>query len=455
MIASHVLNVPTRLTRPRSASLLILILEAMIETGGYVARLLFSPKALASLIRAGDSQQFGLDLKADRDAIINAASNAAMDGAIDLTTFGVTSLRGKRCASYSDYSTHLALRAIVRHLRKRHRVTLPARDRIVRGVIQTLLDGTPMIAIRRDITSFYESIPVEPLRNRLLYDTGTSSLVRQYLRSFFDAHCPEGHTHGLPRGIGLSALFAEMAMVDFDQKVRAYPGVFKYYRFSDDILIFSTQYSANLDQELVSALPQGMTFNSKKCSELLYPGKRDGDSPSNLDYLGYRFSTHQPNDKSISRVVRVAISDKKINRLKTRIILALRDYEKVTNYTLLRDRCRFATGNYKVRRNGNSLTKGATHVFSGIYYNYKLCGVYDVKNRVRRFEPYDSAELKSLDGFYHSLLKRRNSAHPGIFTPHQLAALRAFSFHRGYTDRIKVRFTNDRVIQIKRAWRNV
>lgn len=417
-----------------------------------MARLLFSAKALASLIRAGDSQQFGLDLKADREAIIAGASTAALGGTIDLSAYGTTILRGKKCLSYSDYSTHLVLRSIARYLRHRHRIALPSRDRIVRGVIETLLDGSPMITIRRDITSFYESIPIEPIREKLLYDTGTSSLVRKYLQSFFDIHCPIGQSSGLPRGIGLSALFAEMSMTDFDDQVRRLPGVFKYYRFSDDIMIFSTRYDADLAGQLLGALPDSMKFSAAKSSEIEYPGKKGGPDPVALEYLGYRFETRQQSDKATSRIVRVGIADRKITKLKTRIILSCRDFERQANWLLLRDRIRFISSNFKVRRHGSDVIKGTEHVFSGIFYNYKLCGEYGVRNRKLRFAPYDASELKALDGFYHSILSQRLG--PAGIAGQQMEILRKFSFHYGYTHRMKARFAAERVVQIKRVWRN-
>lgn len=422
-----------------------------------MARLLFSPRALASLIRAGDSRQFRLDLKVDREAIIAQASTAAITREISLSAYAEASIRRKKCVSYADFPTHLLLRAISRHLRKRYRVILPSRDRIVRGIIETLMDGTPMFAIRRDITSFYESIPIEPIRDRLLCDTGSSTLIRSYLKDFFRAHCPSSATCGLPRGVGLSALLAEMSMEKFDKRVKALPGVFKYYRFSDDILIFSTRYDSAMDQALVDALPQSMAFNPKKSCVIAYLGKDKGKGQpwsDALDYLGYRFTTTQPKQRDTSRIVRVAVSMRKINRIKTRIILSLIYYRRHVDWPLLRDRCRFVAGNYKVRRQGMNMIKGASHVFSGIYYNYKMCGEYEIRADQQSFSPYDAAELKALDGFYHSILKRKVALGEIALDPGKLDQLRTLSFHRGFTHRIKVRFGGERVALIKQAWRD-
>ena len=421
-----------------------------------MARFIFRAEALAALVRAGDARRYKVDLVGDRDAIIKGASDAALNAAIDLSRFQISRMRRKHCVIYSDYSTHLALRAISRFLRRKKRVDLPSRDKIIRGIIETLLDSSPMFVIRRDISSFYETIPVAPIRDALIYDISTPVLIRDYIRNFFEVHCPTQKPSGLPRGVGLSALFAELAMKEFDQKVRTMPGVFKYYRFSDDIVIFSTSYDAGLGNQIEAALPRGMTFNPVKCFERYYQGRSESAELDPLEYLGYVFHTTQSTKRDVSRIVRVGISERKINRLKTRVILSLRNFETrpCPDYRLLRDRCRFITSNYKVRRHGTDVQKDATHVYSGIYYNYKMCGVYQVKGGRLVAEDYDAAELKGLDGFYHSILKKRARQGALMYGPQAISELRSFSFHRGYTHRIKVRFTPERIAIMKRAWFN-
>jgi hypothetical protein len=150
---------------------------------------IFSERSFASVMRAGDAFQFNIDLKTDRDKIIQDASNSALSGAVDLTKYNSSMVNGKPCITYADYGTHLLLRALTRHLRRRGRIRTYGRDQIVSGVIETLLDATPMHCIRRDITSFYETLPIEPIRDRLIYDTTNSTLARQYLKQFFDVHC--------------------------------------------------------------------------------------------------------------------------------------------------------------------------------------------------------------------------------------------------------------------------
>jgi hypothetical protein len=419
-----------------------------------MSKMIFSVKSFSALVRAGDAKQFDVNLKQSGSAIIADASKQALAGAIDLLTYKTTTLRSKLCVSYKNYAAILLLRSLTRFLSKKIGISLPSRDRIVRGVIETLLDGTPIHAIRKDISSFYENISVAPLKRRVMYDVPASVQMRDYLKTYFSAHCSKG-PNGLPRGIGLSALLAEISMKDFDSKVKSIPGVYKYYRYSDDILIFSTRPGVEIDVAIANALPSGMQFNTRKCSEIFFPGKSfNGQSPQPLEYLGYCFTTKQRNDKKDSRIVRVGISSRKIAKLKTRIILSLMAHARHPNYLLLRDRCRFLTCNFRVRRNGADVVKFGTHVFSGIFYNYKMAGTYAVKSGKLHADNYDGAELKALDGFYHSILCKQTASATIKLNHLQLIQLRSFSFWQGFSRRIKWRFSADRVAFIKRAWRN-
>ena len=185
----------------------------------------FSPEEMARVIRAGDPHRFGVDLKNDRKALLTLAAERANKHLVDLSKFNSFRLGGKPCVSYDDFESHLILRLVSRYVQRRLRVALPNRDAIVRGVIETLLDATPMRVLRRDLTSFYETIPTEPLKRRLLFDTAIPGTARHYLDSYFSTHCKT--ESGLPRGVGLSALLAELAMQNFDSAITRLPGVFR------------------------------------------------------------------------------------------------------------------------------------------------------------------------------------------------------------------------------------
>jgi hypothetical protein len=127
---------------------------------------------------------------------------------------------------------------------------------------------------------------------------------------------------------------------------------------------------------------------------------------------------------------------------------------KTKDATLLEDRVKFLSSNYRVKQQGNELIKHGTHIYSGIFYSYKMCGQYSVKKDVMLETPYDCAELKSLDGFYQSLLKKHSSGASPLISAMRIARLKRYSFNKGYALRLRARFEDKRVGEIKKAWRN-
>lgn len=359
----------------------------------------FSVRSIGRMVRSGDSQRFGQDLGAAGHKIIEAISANAVARAIVLTGFLRTKIRKKPCYSYVSYPENLVLRTIAAYLARRFRVVPANRDRIVAGVIESMMDATPYYVIRRDISSFYESIDADALRDRLLYNTSLPRSVRHYLGLFFDALCPKGG-QGLPRGVGLTTVLAELAMEKFDQEVRALQGVYRYFRYSDDIVIFAYANVRDIEAQLVHLLPDGMHFNPKK-QELVDCAKKDQGIEKAFEYLGYRLSTASGMGGDKPRVVDVTISTAKIKRLKSRVILTLKAFRKDGDGGLLLDRLRFLSSNYQINRHGASNWIHGKRVRSGIYYNYRRCGRY----KASEFESVVPQSLAELDNFTHGLLK--------------------------------------------------
>lgn len=426
----------------------------VVGPGGVVRYNPFSVNALARCIRAGDSERFGIDLKKDRAAILADAAANANAGSVNLDSYHVVTLKGRRCVSQKkEYEAHLVYRSLSRYINRHFKLKIRSRDEIIRGVVESLMDATPMYILRRDITSFYESIVAEKIRDLLLLDEVLPRLVRHYLRLYFSVHCVDP-ARGLPRGLGLSAVLAELYMREFDRSVKEIEGVYKYFRFADDIVIFSYLPVDNVERKL--RLPDQMAFNRSKSVDISIQND-DKDAPHRLhfDYLGYEFSFDDLCVRPTPRTVSVTISDQKIKRLKTRTILALKAYEKDGDAALLLDRLSFLSTNYRVRRNGVQAATRARYVKSGIFYNYRFSRTYEKGVA----GPADTSKLKALDGFYRSLISSYSSRfHGTVFaklTPAYRTRLLRVSFNAGFSSRIITRFTPFRVGQIKSAWANV
>ncbi|MCU0350210.1 MAG: RNA-directed DNA polymerase [Flavobacterium sp.] len=293
-----------------------------------------------------------------------------------------------------------------------------ANRRIIISQVKTLLSETcPFWVIKTDINKFYESIDRERMISKFQDDSMLSYQSRFLLKKVFENSKLTGKT-GVPRGMNISATMSELYMRKFDRWVRTYDSVYFYARFVDDIIIFSNSIkdSLNLIADLnpqLKVLAEGLSINQDK-TELfdgmsleklnITNGNRIYKSLRHkLDYLGYSFSKDiipkkivlkkfqnidklrytleekysviennpvsvifldaiQP-EKHSSLIV--SIADKKVKKIKTRIIKALLDFSKNKNFDLLEKRIQFLTGNYSVRKSedGNSLR-------AGIYYNY-------------------------------------------------------------------------------------
>lgn len=402
-------------------------------------------------MRAGDSHRFDIDVLADGKALSETVAEAVSNRAIDLSVFTRGRARGKPCVTYPTYERALVLRVLAAYIARRFRVTPPNRDRVVSGVIEAMLDGTPYTVIRRDVSKFYESVDADTLRTRLVYDTSLPRVVRHLLLQYFDTHCAPGQL-GLPRGVGLSGILAELAMEPFDRFVRALPGVYRYFRYSDDIVIFCYDHAPDIVAQITTALPAGMNFNGKKHSETDFTSK--ATLARHFDYLGYRFLTRSGVNRN-ARIIEVTIAPEKIARLKTRIILSLKRFMKDNNAGLLVDRLRLLTSNYQLQRHGVSHWGNRKRVRSGIYYNYRRCGTYDQKT----FTSMVPDDLGKLDDFTHHLLKSRHSEFAAqlrvSMSLHHFAKLETLSFRLGFQSKRLIKLSKDRLSQAREAWRNV
>ncbi len=402
-------------------------------------------------MRAGDSHRFGLDVVANGPAISEAVASAVSDRTIDLSVFDHGLARGKQCVTYPSYDRTLVLRVLATYIARRFRVTPPNRDRVVSGVVQAMLDGTPYTVIRRDVSKFYESINADALRTRLVYDTSLPRVVRHFLLQYFDTHCLPGKK-GLPRGVGLSSILAEIAMEPFDRFVRGLPGVYRYFRYSDDIVIFCYENASEVAAAITTALPAGMQFHVKKRSETEFASR--GIAVEHFDYLGYRFLT-RPAANRQSRRVEVSIAPEKIVRMKTKIILSFNRFMKDGNVEHLIDRIRVLTSNYQLQRHGVSYYSDRKRVRSGVYYNYRRCGIYDDKS----FTSKTPDDLSALDVFTHHLLKSRHSEFSerirARLQAHHLSQINKQSFRLGFQSKRMVKLSNDRLSRAREAWRNV
>ncbi|MCJ2135179.1 RNA-directed DNA polymerase [Methylobacterium sp. J-026] len=328
------------------------------------------------------------------------------------------------------------------------------RDAVVRGVAEAFSESTPIYVIRRDIKSFYETLPIGAVKRRLIYDTALPRSVRHYLRLFFEAHC--ANDIGLPRGVGLSSVLVELAMEPFDKSIRNLGGVYRYFRYADDILIFCYTNHLEIEKKIGEHLSAPMEFNSSKSSTLILANESKASRVNkHLDYLGYKFVLEDLGGQKKPRNIAIGLSERRIKKIKSRIVLSLRAYQHDSNAELLCQRMELLSGNYRIRRQGMTLTSSDKHVLAGIYYSYPHCGDYS-GGIVQNAPP---SELVELNSFFHNLIRGRNSRYrPMIlaipFESHR-RRLTGISFVHGYSSKFIVKMNHEKLRLLGSAWRNV
>lgn len=420
---------------------------------GIIRHVTFSARAIRAEIRSTDGWDYGVDFSLPVDGYVEEAEQLFNDPSA-LDGFNRFDIGSKRAVSYSDYPTVLLLRTLSTYLRKRFDIGIQTREDITKGLIQALGDATPIHIIRRDIRGFYESVPTADIYENLVYTTALPAKARRLVERFFAVHCPANT--GLPRGLGISATLAELAMQPFDAEIRRIEGVYRYHRFVDDMIVICTNPNGVADA-IENLLPQPMRLHRTKradiaINEVEFPDK---EKPPSFEYLGYNFSVQAKPKKGCARSVVVGIAERKINRIKSRLLLAARAYMHDQDSSMLLMRVRYLSGNYKFAKKRPLVSTGTAIVRSGIFYNYKYCGEYCGSV----FKAATMPELKRLDWFLHNtILGNRHAMGRHLVAnvpPGHLGHLRRLSFVQGHLRAFNVPLTSEQVDRIKSIWKNV
>ncbi|MWB79380.1 hypothetical protein GLS40_15175 [Pseudooceanicola sp. 216_PA32_1] len=423
----------------------------------------FKRSALEACIRVGDSSRYGVDLEADKDAIFDELYQELEDRSLDFPHKEIPISRGRKLHYLQDYKSVLALRATARNLNKNYGIRPANRNAIVRGVLEALFDATPSYVVRCDIASFFECLNAEPILDELHRSTKLHPHIRVVLERLQDSGLLKAGTAGVPRGLGLSSTFAEMCLRSFDHEVRLHPKVYRYFRFADDILIFSLGEPQEILQGVEQLLRPDFQLRRDKSYPIPLLSLPDTienpctEEPGSFSYLGYKFTCQHGIKTRKSRRVLVGISDNKINDRKTRVILSLKALEKNKDGPLFLNRIRILTSNYEVRKSRHTHGQRKAKVRTGIYYNYRLSGEYDHGKNGPHKKLVDPAELKELDAFLSSLLWASTSEYSSIvdkfLNADQKEELRRLSFYKGFTKKITLRLQRSTVAAARKAWR--
>lgn len=321
------------------------------------------------------------------EAVVAEAVSIGQQG-FPSVTLKTSLLRRKNVYQVADIAQNLVLRHITSNIRRVTSVKQDDRAFIVSCLKDLLSEGLPFRVYKFDIKSFYESVTVPDIVDKLRHDVAFSGQSVRTIQSFFDELVKLG-VSGLPRGLALSATLAEYLLRPFDRKVANLPGVWFFARFVDDIVIVTDgrEDAQDFIGDVEKILPNGLAFNSKskKFDFARYTGPNVDATEHTFEFLGYNFDVgkvfRRP-DKKYARSVHLDIAMSKVAKIKTRIARSMIDFSKTNNFPVLLARIRLLTSNF----NFEDRATGARRT-SGIHFNYPM------------IDPDRSKALPSLDKF--------------------------------------------------------
>lgn len=346
-----------------------------------------------------------------------------------------------------ELSNKLILRKLNDNLKRLYKDE-QANRRIIISQVKTLLEETcPFWIVKSDIKSFYESIKRDRVIAKFQDDAMLSYQSIYLLKKIFENPTLESIS-GVPRGMNISSTISEIYMRRFDRWIRRFNGVYYYARFVDDIIIFtnSLQSATNLISILntkLDELAEGLVVNENKTelfegNHLKSLNKTTGKQlkvPNPLEYLGYSFKKKHL-DKNNS-TLHITIADKKIRKIKTRIILSFVDFLKNKDFKLLENRIKFLTGNYSIKKgsDGNDLK-------AGVYFNY--------------LQVSDLSIFEELNSFYRKVLFSKKQSFGSklniSLSQIQKNKLNKYCFKTGFKLKVYTPFTFDEVSSIINCW---
>lgn len=413
----------------------------------------FNSVSLSRELRRGDfvflKQLRDPDYRAGVIAQAVGRSHSGFEGYDLLST---TTLKGKPVFFPADFSDELILRKIGKNVERLTGVQHPERDQLVANLRALISEGLPYRIYRLDLKSFYESITVDLAQDAVCNTPLLSIPTKRHIEAILAHHCASGHK-GLPRGIGLSAILAELVMRDFDRAVCKIESVYFYGRFVDDIIVLTNglEDAKFFLQNLRKKLPDGLILNQKKqqvlsASKDVAPFGSTGMPTTVLafDYLGYRFNVWEPpkvhqRPGDHFRDVWLDIADTKVSKIKTRIIRSLIAYLSDEDFDLLEARIKYLTSNFSVLDSSRERKR-----LAGIYHNYWQVDVVRSKALLELDQfvkkAIISASGKIFDAFYTKT------------SDQQRRRLLANSFIRGFKKKSYLYFSRDQIIKIQRCW---
>ncbi|KAA1379990.1 antiviral reverse transcriptase Drt3a [Aeromicrobium fastidiosum] len=328
-----------------------------------------------------------------------------------------------------DPITYFLSRQSERNVRLALSVEAPSRSITAEQLFRTIDNQVPLMVLRTDLASFYESIPHDRLRAMLRSSDSLSRTTCRVVDSMLaESENRTGKPIGLPRGLALSAALAEAYAKQLDLLISKSQSVYLYVRYVDDIVLVlgvaDQDPKVNNRLKAVSDIVHslGLSLNPAKTFATSRP--KASEPAIGFDFLGYRLTlSHTGCTADLTR----SRADRYLQRLQLTFDQYRNEGGTSRSAVQLLQRLRFLTGNTRL---ANNKRQGLV----GIYFSNSL-----LPGRTQILEELDAA----LDAHVASV----------AMPPAVLMAAKEMSFCDGFEKTIYHRFSSKQLRQIVRIWK--
>lgn len=335
-------------------------------------------------------------------------------------------VKGKTAYRTQTLEDTLALKLVDRYIRRIYKVRQSDRNRMVKQLITLLKDPGNFTFIRFDIKNCYESISFRKVITKLKDDLILSPACIQVLEQVAELTENTGQT-GLPRGLPISTTLAELYLETLDKKLAKSECIIYCARYVDDCIAVTPSDQSSKTQNFIKKTLDEIELELNEDKSSVYQVNQVCDS---IELLGYSLTSKSRSGNKSNNVV-VSISERKLKKIKTRIVLSLLDYKQdysTSKFKLLKDRIYYLSTLRVVKKSRNG------YLLAGNAYNYALTSDY--------------SSLKKLDRFYHGLIIRNQN----IFTAKDYNDLRKISFYGNAKQKVVMDITRIKASRIQQVW---
>lgn len=287
-----------------------------------------------------------------------------------------------------------------------------------------LLSKTHTSFIKIDLSSFYTSIPQDLLIKTLSKKIRKKEILLLLKTAIQTPTVADGKTaktlnlEGVPQGLAISNILAEIFINDFDKVMRNIPNIY-YQRYVDDILILCDKANVNYIAELAFLELEKLKLKPHSIGEVDSKSVK-GDLTGSFDYLGYKV---EPQNNILTLVEsKIGVRKTTIRKFESAIAKIFTTYRYQLTHAETPDQKtraeRICEWRLNLRITGCIFEKrrlGWIFYFSQVNTSTPLRAIDStVESLMRRFSLVGKIKVKSLVKAFYETQRRNKSSHKYI-----------------------------------------